>query len=118
MGHRARVFAHGALRSEMDRLFNSFVREPFGARTGPRGGSKWSPALDVADSDKEVTVRAELPGIDPKDLDVRFSAANSRSAARRKSRPRRRTKGVYHSESRYGSFTARAAARWARHRAR
>ena len=34
------------------------------------GGGKWSPAIDVAESDKELTVRAELPGIDPKDLDV------------------------------------------------
>ena len=31
------------------------------------------PALDVAEDDKELTVRAEMPGIDPKDLDVTVS---------------------------------------------
>ena len=60
-----------SLRSEMDRLFDSFLREPFGAMDWPHwGAGKWSPAVDVAEDDKEVTVRAELPGIDPKDLDV------------------------------------------------
>ena len=60
-----------ALRSEMDRLFDSFLREPFGALDWPQwGAGKWSPAVDVAEDDKELTVRAELPGIDPKDLDV------------------------------------------------
>ena len=55
----------------MDRLFDSFFREPLGALDWPLWGSgKWSPAIDVAENDKELTVRAELPGIDPKDLDV------------------------------------------------
>ena len=60
-----------ALRHEMDRLFDSFVREPFGAIDWPSWATgKWSPAVDVAEDDKELTVRAELPGIDPKDLEV------------------------------------------------
>ena len=63
-----------ALRGEMDRLFDSFFREPFGAMDWPPWGSgKWSPAIDVAENDKELTVRAELPGIDPKDLEVSVS---------------------------------------------
>ena len=60
------------LRNEMDRLFDSFIREPFGMLDWPAfmGGEKWWPAVDVAESDKEVIVRAEIPGIDPKELDV------------------------------------------------
>ena len=62
------------LRNEMDRLFESFFREPLAALDWPQWGSgKWSPAIDVAESDKEWTVRAELPCIDPKDLDVSVS---------------------------------------------
>ena len=52
-----------ALRHEMDRLFDSFVREPFGEIDWPLWATgKWSPAVDVAEDDKEFTVRAELPG--------------------------------------------------------
>ena len=40
---------------------------PWGAEKG------WAPAIDIAEDDKEVTVRAELPGIDPKELDVSVS---------------------------------------------
>ena len=44
-----------SLRSEMDRLFDSFLREPFGAMDWPHwGAGKWSPAVDVAEDDKEV----------------------------------------------------------------
>ena len=58
----------------MERLFDSFFREPFGAIDWPFGGRRgWSPAVDVAENDEEVTVRAELPGTDPKDLNVSIS---------------------------------------------
>ena len=60
-----------ALRSEMDRLFDAFFREPFGAWIGRCGGrTSGRRPIDVAENDKELTVRAELPGIDPKDLEV------------------------------------------------
>ena len=94
-----------ALRSEIDRLFDSFVREPFGALDWPSwGGGKWSPAIDVAESDKEVTVRAELPGIDPKDLDVTVSGGQLMISGEKKESSETKDKGVYHSETRYGSF--------------
>ena len=94
-----------ALRSEIDRLFDSFVREPFGALDWPSwGGGKWSPAIDVAESDKEVTVRAELPGIDPKDLDVTVAGNQLVLSGEKKESSETKDKGFYHSETRYGSF--------------
>jgi HSP20 family protein len=93
------------LRGEMDRLFDSFVREPFGALEWPLWGSdKWSPAVDVAESDKELTVRAELPGIDPKDLDVSITGNQLVLSGEKKESSERKEKDFYHSETRYGSF--------------
>jgi HSP20 family protein len=94
-----------SLRSEMDRLFDTFLHEPFGALDWPQWGSgKWSPAIDVAEDDKELNVRAELPGIDPKDLDVTVVGNQLILCGEKRESSETKEKGVYHSETRYGSF--------------
>jgi HSP20 family protein len=94
-----------SLRTEMDRLFDSFLREPFGAIDWPRwGDGSFSPAVDVSEDDKELSVRAELPGIDPKDLDVSVVGNQLTLSGEKRESTETREKGVYHSETRYGSF--------------
>ena len=94
-----------ALRSEMDRLFDTFLREPFGEIDWPFvGQGKWSPTVDIAESDDEVVVRAELPGIDPKDLDVSVSGNQLVLSGEKKESSESEGKDFSHSESRYGSF--------------
>jgi HSP20 family protein len=60
-------------RDELDRVFDRFFSDPWDIAwpTGP--SFQWIPVLDVADSENEVTVRAELPGVDAKDVDVSIS---------------------------------------------
>jgi len=94
-----------ALRNELDRLFDSFVREPFDAMDWPAWATgKWSPAIDVAENDEALTVRAELPGIDPKDLEVTVVGNQIVLSGEKKESEESREEGVYHSETRYGSF--------------
>jgi HSP20 family protein len=55
-------------RHEMDRLFDSFFHEPF-AWPNPGGAAElWNPTLDVSETDQEVVVRAEVPGLGPDDM--------------------------------------------------
>jgi len=61
-----------ALHREMNRLFDNFFR---GGMEFPIGGpNEWSignwPHVEVSDSDDEVRVVAELPGIEEKDIEV------------------------------------------------
>ncbi len=94
-----------ALRSEVDRLFDSFLREPFGSLDWPLWKSdKWTPAIDVAESDKELTVRAELPGIDPKDLNVSVTGNQLVLSGEKKETSETDEKGFHQCETRYGSF--------------
>lgn len=93
-----------ALRSEMDRLFDSFLRRPFDLDWPAFGSETWAPALDVAENDKEMTVRAELPGIDPKELDVTVANNQLILSGEKKESSEKKEKGYYHSETRYGSF--------------
>jgi HSP20 family protein len=62
-----------AFRHEMDRLFDSFFAPTqLGRLTGGGGlaGFPFNPAIDVTENDKEVLVRAELPGVDEKDVEI------------------------------------------------
>ena len=58
----------------------------------------------MAEDEKELTVRAELPGIDPKDLDVSVVDNHLVLSGEKKESSETKEKGVYHSETRYGSF--------------
>ena len=94
-----------ALRSEIDRLFEAFVREPFGNLEWPFGSERgWSPAVDIAEDDQEFTVRAEVPGLEPEDLDVSISGNSLVLAGEKKESSEKTEKDFYHAESRYGAF--------------
>jgi HSP20 family protein len=94
-----------ALRGEMERLFDAYLREPLAAMDWPRWQSdKWSPPIDLAENDKEFTVRAELPGIDPKDLDVTVTGNQLVVSGEKKESDEHKEKDFYRSETRYGSF--------------
>jgi len=56
-------------RREIDRMFDHF----FDARWRPFGDGGLMPAVDVEETDKEVVVTAELPGVTEKDIHVDLS---------------------------------------------
>jgi HSP20 family protein len=105
-GNSAEPAPLATLRNEMDRLFDSFIREPFGMLDWPAfmGGDKWWPAIDVVESDKDVTIQAEVPGIDPKEIDVTVTGDQLIISGEKKESSEKKDKGFYHSEARYGAF--------------
>lgn len=56
------------LRKEMDRLFDRIWEGGLPDVTTPLG--EWTPALDVSETNDAVVVKAEVPGIDPKEIKV------------------------------------------------
>jgi HSP20 family protein len=102
---RAESTPLATLRNEIDRLFESVLRDPFGALDWAFQGSRgWMPSVDVAESDDEFTVRAEIPGIDPKELEVNITGSQLVLAGEKKESSEKKAKDFYQSESRYGSF--------------
>ncbi len=62
-----------ALQREIDRLFEGFFSRDFGFPIATRGllsGGPLSPQIDVDETDGEIRVTAELPGMDEEDVDV------------------------------------------------
>ena len=88
------------LRREIDRLFeDTFSRGD--------GMNNWSPAVDVAETDKELRLDLELPGIRPDDVEV--TAENGVLTVRGEKQGSRKEgdeESRYHLVERsYGSFT-------------
>jgi HSP20 family protein len=92
-----------SFRDEMDRLFDTFFRDPFGAMESS-WHDRWMPAVDVAENDKELTVRAELPGIDPKELDISVAGNQLIISGEKKESKEHNGKNFYQSETHYGMF--------------
>lgn len=54
----------------MEELFHRFF-EPLTANgEGPTLMQTWMPRVDIAESDKEVVIKADLPGVEAKDVEV------------------------------------------------
>ena len=90
-----------SLQKEMDRLFRDFFEvEPFGQRV-----FSTFPEIDVKETEKEMKVHAELPGMEEKDVEV-LPRLRLTDDQRREEAPRRGRKGesYYRSKRRYGSF--------------
>ena len=73
--HREDEYPLGALQRRMNRMFDDFFGDfgelplsPFHALG--RVGDGFIPRMDVAETDKEITLNAELAGIDEKDVDI------------------------------------------------
>ena len=58
-----------SLQREMNRLFNERVPADAGGEAGLMAAD-WSPAVDVKETDNEYRITADIPGVDPKDIEV------------------------------------------------
>lgn len=94
-------------RNEMNRLFEGFFsRSP---EVGPAwfepSPAAWVPPVDLSETDTHIRVRAELPGMDPAEVEVSVSEDRLVISGEKKSSEETTTDGMTHREARYGSFT-------------
>lgn len=62
----------GGFRDEFDNLIQRFFgRELAETKGGPM--ETWKPNCDVEETDKEILIKVDLPGVEPKDVDISFS---------------------------------------------
>ncbi|MCD6288337.1 MAG: Hsp20/alpha crystallin family protein [Candidatus Hydrogenedentes bacterium] len=67
-------------------------------------GSEWTPAVDVFERNGDIVVKAELPGIDTKQLDVSITDNVLRLRGERSEEKEAEEKGFYRHERFHGSF--------------
>jgi HSP20 family protein len=93
------------LSQQMDRVFNDFWMGTSGQQSWPTtDSSMWAPAIEVRQKDGELIVRADLPGLDQKDVQVEIENDALVLSGERREESEDNSDGRYHSECRYGSF--------------
>lgn len=93
-----------SLQKEMNELLGHFFRG-FEAEPFFESGGRFTPAVDVSESDKEFTVTAELPGLDEKALDISVTRDALTIRGEKKEEHEDKDNGRYHRELHYGSFS-------------
>jgi len=104
-----------SLRREIDRLFDDFDgglrRSAFGRSfldVAPfwRGELAWpaAPAVDLAETEKGYEVTAELPGMDEKNIEVKFADGVLTIKGEKQEEKEEKKKGYYLHERSFGSF--------------
>ena len=91
------------LRDQVNRLFDDVAQpRPEGA-AATNNSRLWAPLVDVSENENEVTVRLDLPGIDPGSVDVQLSG-DTLSVRGERRFERREGEGYLHLERPYGTF--------------
>lgn len=87
-----------------DRMFEHML----GDWCGPDGTcnemTTFSPSLDVHETDKDIVVAVEVPGMEPKDLQVSFEQNVLTISGEKRSEERKKEDRLHRVERRYGRF--------------
>ena len=91
------------LHREMNRLFDEVFRGLGGTSLSPliEGQFSW-PKIELSETDKGLTISAELPGMTEKDVQIEI--ANGMLTIRGEKKGGRKEEGRYFTERYYGSF--------------
>lgn len=91
------------LHREMDRLFEDFFGRS--AKRETLAERVWAPAVDVIDKKDKIVVKAELPGVEKKDVKVTVEGDVLTIRGERKAEEKVKDEDYYACELCYGSFS-------------
>jgi len=79
------------------------------------GSSRWLPAFhftrgftpsfDVSETDEDIIVKAELPGVDPKEVEVNLTGSTLTVKGEKKEERGEKTENIHRTERFFGSFS-------------
>jgi HSP20 family protein len=90
-------------KKEVDDLFSKF----FGSEGWlPRSyfSRGFNPALDISETDEDIIVKVELPGVDPKGIEVNLAGTTLTVKGEKKEEREENTESMHRIERSYGSF--------------
>lgn len=87
------------IQREMNRMFDRLM-----ARPAETDAYTFVPAVEMQDDPETITLKLELPGLNPNDLDIQATAEAVSISGERRFEKRSEDKGVTRTEFRYGRF--------------
>jgi HSP20 family protein len=86
--------------------FNRLFTEAFPRffEEGEAPMTTWTPAVDIVETDHDLTIKAELPGMDPKDIEARVEGGALYLQGERKFESETKKENYHRVERSYGSF--------------
>jgi HSP20 family protein len=96
-----------AMQRDMDRFFGDFFGGEFGLSPWSGFGESlgaFSPQVDVKETDQEIKVLAELPGLDEKDVEVSLNRDRLTISGEKKQETEDKGENYYRMERSYGAF--------------
>lgn len=90
------------MQRDMDSIFSRMGSA--GPRSGETAAVAWMPRIDVKAKGDDIVVRAELPGIDPAEVDIEVTDGVLTIKGERTAEEEREGEGWLIRESSYGSF--------------
>ena len=94
-----------SLRQQIDRLFDDVVHDqpPLGLFS-KMGETPWMPAIELQETETEMILKAQLPGIEPEELDIQVSENAVFLSGEHQEQKKTDEKGIFRSEFHYGQF--------------
>jgi HSP20 family protein len=94
-----------SLRQQIDRLFDDVVHEqaPLGLFS-KMGETPWMPAIELQETETDMILKAQLPGIEPGELDIQVSENAVFLSGEHQEQKKTDEKGIFRSEFHYGQF--------------
>lgn len=89
-----------SLQNEMNRMMDRIFREGNLTETG-----MWLPPIDLSETNDKITVKAEIPGIDSKDIDISIQENTLFLKGEKREEKEEKGKNYYRIERQYGSFS-------------
>jgi HSP20 family protein len=93
------------LQGDVNRLFDAFFGADDGNRGSGRSLQRWVPAMDLAESESEYVLRADLPGMREEDVDVEIKNDVLTVSGERRSEHEDQRAGFYRVERSFGRFS-------------
>ncbi len=91
----------GSMRNQIDRLFDDWQR---GGQEREGSTYSWSPNVDIYEDKNEVTLSAELPGLEDKDVNISVEDNTLTLSGEKKISKEKKADNYHRVESFYGSF--------------
>jgi HSP20 family protein len=111
-GPRHALHRADSVQNELKQAFDRFFESPFFAQEGDDSAvvtAQWQPLVDVKEEAERFVIYADLPGIDPQDIEVSMDKGILSIRGERKSEANEETERFSRVERRYGSFHRRFA---------